>query len=100
MVGNVYHLWDGSKWTQYESISDAEGAADEAIDAARDCCDPEWPLWVGEIAVYLAPPEIEDPNEGGICVLYAHEYLIDPPAEYEDCGDVDYWANYSMKEAE
>ena len=55
MVGNVYHLWNGSKWTQYESISDAEGAADDAIDAARDCCDPEWPAWVTEICVFSAP---------------------------------------------
>lgn len=93
----VFVLFDGEGWSKFATLKDAAEAADEAIEAARDACDPEWPFWVAEIRVFSAPPGCDDPEENGRLVLYAKEVDIEHDADPEAEG-VDYWCDYVMTE--
>ena len=94
----AYFLWDGNEWTEYASRELALDDADAAIEAARDCCDPLWPVWTDEIAVYAACAGCDEPEEAGRLVAHAKGYEIPVPPGYEDL-DVDCWWNYEMVEA-
>lgn len=87
----AYHLYDGDRWTEFASYDAAEDAASDAVDAYRDCCDPEWSHGVEEIAIYDAPAGCEDPDEDG--VLVAHSKMVNEQDAEEGDG-VDFWCDY------
>ena len=92
-----YYLFDGDRWWELESLEDAMDGAAEAIENARDCCDPEWPCWASEIAIYAAFPGCDEPDEDGRLIAYAKEVEIPTPDGMED-ADADYWCDYVMRE--
>ena len=93
----VFFLWDGADWTEYATQCAAEVAASEVIDIARELCDPWWPEWTSEIAIYTASPGHGEPDEDGRLVACVREVKIPTPEGMEDSG-VCYWCDYVVRE--
>lgn len=93
----MFHLYDGDRFQKFNTIADAEHAASAAIDNARSCCDPEWPSWVEEIAIYEAPENCEYPAEDGHLLLHTRMTNV---RDSEDGDGVDFWCDYEMASPE
>lgn len=84
------HFNDGDHWQVAPDMATAEAWAVEAIDAARDTCDPEWPDTVESISIYEAPQDCEFPDEDGRQILKVEQCDVrDDPS-----GRCDYWCDY------
>jgi hypothetical protein len=86
------HLFNGDNWERCADMDAARTMMQDAIDQARDCCDPEWPDWVEQIAVYEAPEDSEEPDEKGTRVLRAKMIHIDK----EPSDGIDFWCDYEV----
>jgi hypothetical protein len=89
----MFHLYNGDSFEKHVTISEALASAAKCIDIARDCCDPEWPSWVEEIAIYEAPDDCEWPQEDGALQAVARMINI---RDAEDGDGVDFWCDYGM----
>lgn len=85
------HVFDGSEWHVAPDMATAILWADQSIDLHRDCCEPEWPDGVQQVAIYEAPDDAEYPDEGRL-VMRAVECDKRP----DPTGACDYWCDYRM----
>ena len=92
-----FFVYDGDRYREYQEFPDALTVADEAINGARECCDPEWPLWVEEISIWQAPAGCEQPHECGYLRFVATEVDARPAEDGDGC---DYWCDYVMRPAQ
>lgn len=87
------HVFDGdSEWLIAPDLSAAIRWANQAIDAHRDWCDPEWPDAVELVAIYEAPADAEFPDEGR-CVMIACPVDAGPAP---DGSGFERWTEYKM----
>lgn len=89
----MFHLYDGDRFQKFNTLADAEHAAFAAIGNARDCCDPEWPSWVEEIAIYDAPENCKYPSEDGKLLLHTRMTNV---RDAESGDGVHFWCDYEM----
>lgn len=94
-AGLALHVYDGDGWHEFSDMRAAIDHADASIQRAREYCDPEWPSWVEEIAIYAATSGAETPDDG-FCICVATEVDLREPDEGSDC---DYFCDYAMKPA-
>ncbi len=89
----MFHVFDGNNWSRYSDLSAATRAAEDAIDTARDACDPHWPDWVNHIAVYAAAADSSHPDEEGKELLTSQECSYHEAPSDSGC---DYYCEYKI----
>jgi hypothetical protein len=107
----TYHFVDaasGDPAEQYDTLEEAVAAGNEAIEYTRANMDGEWPLEVEDLAVYLAPPDCEEPEEDGQLVARASMFNVrHKPDDCDEHGysdslglnfsNVDYYCDYRIE---
>lgn len=92
----MFYLYDGDHF-QALAFNNVAAALDKAkvfIELARDACDPEWPSWVEDIAIYEAPEGCAEPDEDGT-QLYRASMTNVRDAELE-ADSVGFFCDYEM----
>ena len=94
-----YHVYDGDRWYYFEDRAEADQAADEAIAAAQDDCDPEWPTYVDEICIAEGPPLVEhwERDELPVVAFAAPTNKRPPDVDEGESDSVDYYCDYEMR---
>lgn len=91
----AFYTTDDSGYREFQYIDEALSYADDCIEVARGCCDPEWPLWGEDVAIYEASSGCEYPDEDGKVVYHAVECDI---RFADEDSDVDYFCDYMMRQ--
>ena len=88
----TYHVYDGDRWWSASDEAEALKFAGNAIDAARDQCDPEWPAWVEDIHIIIGPGDMDDEAKGD-----ADSVFVATMTEVEcQAGVVGTYCNFAM----
>lgn len=85
------YIDDGGQVRPKDSLSAAIIEMRELVEKAQAECDPEWPTWIEDLAIYEAPLDCEDPIEDGKLLYVAKEANHRPADEGSRC---DYFCDY------
>mgnify|MGYP006893239126 CR=1 FL=1 len=89
----TYYVVDEGGERKYSELQDALSDAKTSIECAREYCDPEWPTWVEDIAIYEAADDCECAYEEGVILYRATETDVRDAEEGDGC---DYFCDYKM----
>ena len=66
----IYYVYDGEEIHKELTYEGAELAMIEALNYAKENCDPEWPSTTENISVFQCPVQTDDPQMNGTRIMY------------------------------